>query len=884
LHPRLGVEINGQTAVRYLRFLRPVELDHLELPPAAGARSAGRWVPDVPTHPAHLLVSVWENGAWRLVREVDLPADPRIAGQGLRQDMSVEEMNEHFARVRQAPPHRIDLAGLRTDHLRVECDREHPVWPNHGECNGGEYHVPFALLGPLTAHGRPLQDDYYPPLYRPLLQVGAVEPSLPSRLSLSPSRSGRGAGVRAGGVGAPGMTVTQRPEMLLFSGDRLSVGFSLRRPTLAHLGWDAHDQGLAGRQRLSFTKRGIDQTGGPSGPLLRPLTADLGAQLWTGTVEVRGNQIAYRDLHSVAGLTIDATFTVEPDRLRLELTQTCSAPLPVLQAEAWRLVFDLSSGLTACAGLPTLRPGRNGEVAFPALWASDSVGCLTMNLPEHSGPTPPSPEGPHGWLPPASCAGGRRDPSGPVPRLQIESYRDLTALSGGIVLAEEQSPEGTTVLPAGVSRAVVELAVAALEPAALPGRALSTGAAGRWAAIFACFRPEYGGFSNNAASVNCHLSQGGPADLIAFTRPPARGPDPVALGRFTIERALLDGGGYGYFRNLYLDSDPNLVCAAGRLHQVRPDLAWLQRIAPGLRAATDRMLGTLAGPDDFSDSDSPPGPPCREDSRAERAAGGIGLAVCRDLSGNTGSYRWSSNGMDVVGFGHLDAYVNAWTYRALRNAAPLWRDLGEAELSVRCATAADALRAAYAPALLNPETGWVAGWRSRDGALHDYALLFINGPALAWGLLDDEPARTALRNLEALRARVGPGSVALGAPLNLLPIDPGDHMLPLIWPRTSPTFENYTDGALCAQAATYYLRALSRYGFREPAARLAAELEQGYAAGIFDGGMGTGHEFRSWEGLPTGYEGTLIGNFAPLYALALEQGVIIPPDPEWWPA
>ena len=826
LHPRLGVEINGQTAVRYLRFLRPVEIDHLKLPLATAGRSSGRWVPNVPPHPAHLLISIWEEGGWRLVREVDLPPDPRIAGAGLRQDMTTEEMNAHFARVLQDPPQRIDLGGLRTDHLRVECDREHPVWPNHGECNGGEYHVPYALLDPLTAHGRALREDFYPPLYRPLLQVGAVEPAPPE-----------------------GMTVTERPEMLLFSGDRISVGFSLRRPTLVHLGWDAHDQGRAGRQRLAFTKHGVEQTGGPSGPLLRTLTADLGAQLWTGTVEVRGNQVAYRGLESVAGLTIDAIFTVEPDRLRLELTQSCAAALPALQAEAWRLLFDLSQGLTACAGLPTLHPGRNGEVALPALWASDSVGCLSMDLLEHTGA---------------------------APRLQVESYRDVTALSGGIVLAEEQPPEGTPTLPSGVSRAVVELAVTALEPAALPGRALSAGAASRWGAIFACFRPEYGGFSNNAASVNCHLSQGAPIDVVACTRPPDRGPDPVSLGRFTIERALLDGGGYGYFRNLYLDSDPNLVCAAGRLHQVRPDLAWLQRIAPGLREATDRILATLAEPDDFSGSDSP--------LPLERGARGVGLAVCRDLSGNTGSYRWSSNGMDVVGFGHLDAYVNAWTYRALRNAAPLWRDRGEAELSARCAAAADRLRAAYAPALVNPETGWIAGWRSRDGALHDYAFLFVNGPALAWGLLDDEAARTALRNLEDLRARVGPGSLALGPPVNLLPIDPGDHMLPLLWPRTSPTFENYTDGALCPQAATYYLRALSRYGLHAEAARFAAELEEGYAAGVFDGGMGSGHEFRSWEGLPTGYEGTLIGCFAALYALAIEQGALAPPEPEWWPA
>ena len=70
---------------------------------------------------------------------------------------------------------------------------------------------------------------------------------------------------------------------------------------------------------------------------------------------------------------------------------------------------------------------------------------------------------------------------------------------------------------------------------------------------------------------------------------------------------------------------------------------------------------------------------------------------------------------------------------------------------------------------------------------------------------------------------------------------------------------------------------------QRPLEELAEELAAGYAAGIFNGGNGSGHEFRSWEGLPTGYEGTLIGCFGPLYAIAIERGVLKPSDPEWWP-
>src|SRR5262249_23659149 len=155
--------------------------------------------------------------------------------------------------------------------------------------------------------------------------------------------------------------------------------------------------------------------------------------------------------------------------------------------------------------------------------------------------------------------------------------------------------------------------------------------------------------------------------------------------------------------------------------------------------------------------------------------GDEGLAICRALSGNSGSYRWSSNAMDVVGFGHMDAYVNAYTYRGLRNAAAMMRDLGDASLSKRCRESADALRVAFPKYLLNPETGWIAGWRSRDDQLHDYAILFVNGPALAFGLLDPSATRTALTNLEALRERVGAKSAVFGLPCALLPIRYEDH-------------------------------------------------------------------------------------------------------------
>src|SRR6266508_3609676 len=124
-HPRLNVEITGRSVVKYLRFLRDVRVDRLVLP-----RSVyGRWVPSVPVHPAHLIISTFNPAtfSWDLVREVNTEPDPRIWGEGLSQSMSMAEMEAHFKRViDEAPPLTVELDDLRTSLLRIECDREHP--------------------------------------------------------------------------------------------------------------------------------------------------------------------------------------------------------------------------------------------------------------------------------------------------------------------------------------------------------------------------------------------------------------------------------------------------------------------------------------------------------------------------------------------------------------------------------------------------------------------------------------------------------------------------------------------------------------------------------------------------------------------------------------
>jgi hypothetical protein len=818
-HPELAAMIDGRSAVRYLRFLRPVRLERLELPYSV----YGRWTPDVPVHPAHIIVSTFDDQKmdWRQVASVDVEPVPRIWGEGLTQRNSIAEMEAHFKQVlADVPPIQIPLDGLETHMLRVECDREHPVWPNHGENYANRFQVPFGTLNPLRAFGAPLAPLPQPEVI-PVLRTGRIAPS-----------------------GGAGLSWRRWGETIIFESPYLSAGFSLRRPILMHLGWDALGEGQASRSRISTRRVSFnDANRGVSGPMYLTPAGDYGSHRWTGQVEVLGNQVIYSGLTGPAGLSVDATFTVEADRLMVELTQRAEYEVPVLEGEVWRLVWDLARGMTAAAGAPTLVPGRSGDLHLPAVFASDGVGCLRCTVLEGS--------------------------TGRV-GMQVESYRPSHEVAAGWVLGQRPEASGCRVIQPGVERAVIELAVDNLQPVGVGNSANSedksqpgVGVRRHWASSFSCYRPEWGGFSNHAASVNCHVNQHGQVEVAAFTQKTIPGYNPLDAARFTITRALMDGSGYGYWRNLYLDSDPVLISSAGRIFQVEPDLGWLRSVAPGLIQATQRILSTI---------------------------GEQGLSICRDLTGNSGSHRWSSNAWDIVGFGYMDAYVNAWSYRALRSAAVLARALGQNDLAAQAEDGAASLKANYARYLINPETGWVMGWRSQDGQIHDYGYLWINGPACAFGVLEPDTARQALQNLEARRRSLGMESARLGLPFNLLPLKPEDHMMASVmkyyW--TEPTFETFTDGSVSPSAITYYLRALSIHGFSDSARAMAADLDAGFADGLFTGGagmsFGRGNEFLSWEGLASGYEGTFGPTMGALYGVAIEQGLFSPPDPEWWPA
>src|SRR5207248_9525667 len=93
----------------------------------------------------------------------------------------------------------------------------------------------------------------------------------------------------------------------------------------------------------------------------------------------------------------------------------------------------------------------------------------------------------------------------------------------------------------------------------------------------------------------------------------------------------------------------------------------------------------------------------------------------------------------------------------------------------RCQEAADRMRREFVPALLNPETGLIAGWHSGDGQLHDHAYVYVNGMAICYRLVDDDVARNILSTLERMRLEIGHDDFRYGICVNLKPVPWADY-------------------------------------------------------------------------------------------------------------
>ena len=514
--------------------------------------------------------------------------------------------------------------------------------------------------------------------------------------------------------------------------------------------------------------------------------------------ECEGNVVHYKVEFS-GGMRARWEIRVEADSVRMAVTWASGDKRVLRMPPGIRLPFNLR--VSSVAPLATPRPGAPAPLPMPCLLNAGKNGTVLI---EHSSGAPVCLDG-H----------GRWDAFliGDVPR----------------------RADGFCVVPPGgwnweLSFTVKSITVALPDMVKAEPRLWALPR--HWINNFQ-YRPDVGLLSNNIVSTPCANCLFYCSDLAFFTPPLPGGIEAIQLVRASAERWLAGTSGYGN-RDPFMDGDPSLLISAWGVIRTTGDLELLERWLPILEERAAHWK--------------------------ERDADGDGLYESK-LSGNRGDWHGAGNAWDCINFGHEDAYCLALGYRGLRCLADLERLAGRPEQAKIYDTDADRIRKAYVPTFLNPDTGILAGWKSRDGELHDYWFTFINGLAITYGLVPDDLANQIMDRIQAKFKEVGYTRFDLGVPWQLVPVLkndylPGNKRLSPKKEDGSDTFQIFVNGGAHAQSY-YYIQALYKLGRRDEAEALLWPMMQSYAACRFQNGIGGGGELTKWDGTPSGYEGFL---------------------------
>jgi|GEM_PF-340862 len=642
-----------------------------------------------------------------------------------------------------------------------------------------------------------------------------------------------------------GVSAEHRNSEIRFTTDKLSVGFRLHSPAWSHLAVDDDGNGRVDRNLLQQPRSmDIVRSGVyPSGvyPVLRDQNAEYLAQGprltrhdgdrpigflafdYEGTTTVRGNTVAYDLEVPSAGQRYRHEFTVHPDRIELALSRSATSDYRAWTSSTWHIATDNRvTPSTAIGELVTV--GETGLLRGDVLWHFPRYGTLDISS------------------------------DSPDVLLRSDSVRALDTNTLEVKLGEIPTPFGDYLLPAGEysARLVFRAAtprVATVRPDAPAdvSRMLS-----RHALTALPFRSDTATYSNNGASMHCTTTLNDISAIAERIGTLPNGISPMSLVGVSLSRWLDGAPSYGSgatshgthrLEDEYVQLAGNTLVAVGRYLNATGDTAWFARHRIRLLGEIERML--------------------------ERDVDGDGLVESTIRLGNSGEHQWSTAWADVLSFGWKDAWANAVVFEAWSELAPALRAQGDEEtaaLAERIEDASRALQRAYLPTFLNDATGLIAGWRSRDGALHDYGFSLVNGAACSTELLPVETAREVMSRLRAHWDAVGLDDLRNGIPLNLWRI-PEEDIGGVVF---GLPMGGYQQGGCSHHGARVLVDAFDRVGLDAKADELQVALAATIADDSSFGGLGSGVDWRMWDGTPSGYEGQLAEGFS-VFASALRR-------------
>lgn len=555
----------------------------------------------------------------------------------------------------------------------------------------------------------------------------------------------------------------------------------------------------------------------------------------TGTAACRDSRIYYNVTLADGAVRYEIEWRRAGAGLALRIRKEVTRETVTWESAAWRWTFDTLVSPSSVLG-PLERRGRTGLMRLPALLHLPRYGSLLLS---HTGDEV-------------------------LLRSDTDRPRNHNRLE--IKLGEEPGEAGSFIHRAGTFEA--EIAIAPVQtPLRLRRdtpevvhRALE-----RVVPTAFTFRPDTGTLSNNGASMHCPICMDNWAGIALRVPDIGGGIGGSNFLRYSLERWLDGGPGYAsgvliqdgkrhLAEDEYLMTGSAALLGLGMYLESEEGHRWAGGYLPQIREKINAM--------------------------AERDLDNDGLIESPYRTGVSGTGQWSTCWLDVLSFGWKDAFANALLYAALRSLArgfatfaeeaPEDRRHGDAGDLAREAARLDAwaesLSASYYPTFYNPETGWLAGWRCKEGKLHDYAFLQLNGAAVATGVVDPERGRSMLEGLLKEIDVVGMPDPVLGMPGNLRPI-PDEDRADIIQGFPMGYYQN---GGRTHAQTKHFLDGLYAAGLSDAADALLERLCSGLAAGYTYGGNQSGIDWRYWDDRPCGYEGLLTDQFG-LLATALRR-------------
>lgn len=559
------------------------------------------------------------------------------------------------------------------------------------------------------------------------------------------------------------------------------------------------------------------------GPLLYPLGMGDCCNLYSipllGSTEISDNSLCYNLRHEESGLSWKMSFTMLTDRIKIKVEGDAE------RESHWAIFSLLRLSFESKATPPTLlaAPERNGETGLVTFKSGNKA---ILHFPRFGS---------------IMCTGNNLG-------LRMTSVRDTNANVLDLVLPDLDLPNGSSRLPGGHFEGELELSFKVPLPRKVRDDApeVIRRAVEMFELTALPFRMDTSTFSNNGNSMGAPICMDVWTDICAAIGDGGF-PKVSPMLRNTLELWLLGAPAYAsgrssdrthFYEEEYIMTYSAAFVGMGGWLTSYADKEWFCEYR-------DIMVEKLQ-------------------QALRRADENDGIIVSPYRRGVSGEAQWSTAWYDVISYGWKDALSNVILYRGLLLLEKGFERFGDLEIATVCKEWSAKIKQHYWDTF-RTENGWVAGWRCANDEIHDYGFLAVNGMAAKYGLIPENEAKNAIEKLWNALLDAGFDSFEAGLPGNVYCIPKKD----LAGPQQLYPFGGYQNAGVTLSQSCHFMRGMLSVGMEEQVRFVLEKIAEGLCSGICVGGVGSGVDWQTWDGVASGYEGYLCDQMG-VMALMLE--------------